>query len=317
VHEYLPSYHMIMKSRILSFLLVFLSFGFAFLVWRMQSAWVQNFVTLMMESVKPSIREEISFAYPNKTLLMVQYTGGSTYSELLNLTQPVNEAYAECWGYDYECFTGLMIQSELSDNETTTHVPESRATYNKVMILERVLTDPYYQKYDMLLILDSDALMYDFSRDIAAILPENRLMAAHKVSDSDEEDDATWNVNIGVTVWNLRHQAALPLCLAWKQACLHRIRHQSSLRDSDQTPLQTILRRIPKEDRQKIVSAVPKELGYRYGRWVRHFIRPDANNWTDFTTTMEYRLEGIRKTVDEICNRTVCLLNHENICRQP
>jgi hypothetical protein len=304
-----------MKSRILTILFVCLPFSFTYLVWGMLYARIETFVSLMVESVEPSIRAEISNAFPNKTLLMVQYSGGSAYSELLNLTRQINEAYAECWGYDYDCFTGLMIQSELSKNESTTQVPESRATYNKVMILERVLTDPYYQKYDMLLILDSDALMYDFSRDIATILPDPRLVAAHKVSDSDVEDDATWNINIGVTVWNLRHLAALPLCRAWKQACLHRIRHQSSLRDSDQMPLQTILRIMSEEDRRKIVWAVPRELGYRHGHWVRHFIRPDARNWTDFTTTMEYRSNGIKKTIDEICNRTMCLLNHENICR--
>ena len=300
-------------------LLLCLPLGIVFVTWKLQVAWVLSIAKSVVAPVKPSTGKE----FPNndapnirKTLLMVQYTGGPTYSELLNRTQPINQAYADLWGYDYQSFSGLMIQSELSINETTSNIPESRATYNKVMILERVLTDPSYQKYDMLMILDSDAMMYDFSRDIASILPDSRLIAALKVSGNDLEDDATWNINIGVTVWNLRHRAARPLCRTWKKACIHRIENLISLRDSDQAPLQTILRKISDEDRSKIVWAVPKELGYRHGRWVRHFIRPNAENWTDFAVTMEHRLNGIETTIDEICNKTMDLPKDLNFCQR-
>lgn len=258
----------------------------------------------------------------NKTLLMVQYTGGTTYSDLLNLTRPINEAYAEKWGYDYQLFTGLLIQSELKllakDEETlkiAERAPESRAAYNKVMILESVLAESQYKRYDLLLILDSDAIMYDFSRDIAAVLPNDRVMAAHKVHV--EDSDATWRVNNGVTLWNLRHRAAKPFSKAWKDACIDRILYKPTFRDSDQTPLHSILRELTEEDRRKLVFAVPgKELGHSHGRLVRHFIRPNCENWTDYAHTMEDRLDGIRRTVNEICSRTVELPNRGNVCSE-
>lgn len=253
----------------------------------------------------------------NATLLIVQYTDGKTYSALLDLTQPINEAYAEMWGYDYQLFTGLLIQAEippLSGSNATAAAPSSRATYNKVMILDHVLNDLQYRKYDKLLILDSDALIYDFARDVAALLPRDRMMLAHKVKRN--ETDAAWNINIGVTMWNLRHMATIPVCRAWKKACIHRIVKHPTLRDSDQTPLQAIMKDIPEEDRKMLICAIPDELGYATGHFIRHFIRPDASNWTDYVDTMPLRVAKIQHTITEICNRTFTASKHPNICNE-
>jgi hypothetical protein len=169
-----------------------------------------------------------------------------------------------------------------------------------------------YQHYDMLLILDSDAIMYDFSRDISTLLPNNRMMVAHKVRANDT--DSTWNINIGVTLWNLRHSAALAVCKAWKKCCIERILYHSTLRDSDQTPLQALLRNVPEKQRKKMIVATAKELGYRHGQLVRHFIRPDSENWTDYSITMDYRIAGIQNTIREICRRSFTASNHPDVC---
>ena len=237
----------------------------------------------------------------SSTLLIAQYAAGGsdTYAALLNLTRPVNQAYAQMWGCDFLLVSGLWIQAELEPN-TTSVVPESRATYNKVMLLHRVLTDPSYSHYDKLLILDSDALIYDFSRDVASLLPADRLFVAHKVNKSDTSSAS--NINIGVTLWNLRHPSALPLARRWKRACLERILNSPGLRDSDQSPLHYILKNIPSAARERMVLALPGELGYGGGTLIKHFMRPDANNWTDLG--MSSRVAKIQTAVNEICERT-------------
>jgi hypothetical protein len=50
-----------------------------------------------------------------------------------------------------------------------------------------------------------DAMMYDFSRDIAHLLPQDKMLVAHKVVRGDSP--VTANINIGVTLWNLQHAA--------------------------------------------------------------------------------------------------------------
>ena len=287
--------------------------------WRARLVWIESTLpnTVDEKEVHSTNGEAIREYYRNSSLLIVQYTDGNTYSALLNLTQPINKAYGDMWGYDYELFTGLMIQAEIPpslNGNTTAKVPTSRATYNKVMILDKVLNDLQYQKYDKLLILDSDALMYDFSRDITALLPKDRMMLAHKVKRN--ESDSSWNINIGVTMWNLRHIATIPVCRAWKKACIHRITKHPTLRDSDQTPLQAIIKDIPDKDRRKLIFAIPDKLGYGTGHFIRHFIRPDATNWTDYVDTMPMRIAKIQRTITEICYRTFTKARHPDICNE-
>ena len=290
------------------------------LLGRARVGWVENTLPNIVEykgAVSLTDGKVSTEYYSNASLLIVQYTDGNTYSALLDLTQPINEAYAEMWGYDYELFTGLLIQAEIPpslNGNSTTKAPSSRATYNKVMILDKVLNDLRYQIYDKILILDSDALMYDFTRDIASLLPKDRMMLAHKVKRN--ESSSSWNINIGVTLWNLHHMATKPVVRAWKKACINRIVHHPTSRDSDQAPLQAIMKDIPDEDRRKMIFAIPYELGYGTGHFIRHFIRPNANNWTDYVDTMPMRVARIQHTITEICNRTYTISNHPDICSE-
>jgi hypothetical protein len=289
------------------------------LSWRFQLEWIQNNNSWNFEYKQASTKynDITKDNLRNTSLLIVQYTGGNTYSALLDLTQPINKEYAKMWGYDYQLFTGLLIQKEVpisTSKNDTKKVPESRATYNKVMILYNVLTNIQYQQYDKLLILDSDALMYDFSRDVATLIPDSSMMLAHKVKRNDT--DTAWNINIGVTLWNLRHVATFPFCKAWKEACLNRIiKHPTSL-DSDQAPLQAVLKHIPEDKRRKMITSITDELGYGSGKFVRHFIRPDCSNWTDYTDTMPRRVERIQRTIIEICNKTFTESYHPDVCSE-
>jgi len=230
-----------------------------------------------------------------KQILIAQYSGGSRYEALLNLTSPVNQAYALRWGHDYKLVTGFLIHSHLND---TTNIPESRSTYNKVMILEQAAKEA---QYHLLLILDSDAMLFDFDRDLANFMTQNNtLLVAHKVKRDDV--DSTSNINIGVTLWNLRHPATLQLARRWKERCLQRIRFQTGLCDNDQTPLQEILRdELTENQRSELLFAVSDEFGYSHGRFVKHFIRPKASDWND--TGIEQRTRKIRRAIHELCQK--------------
>lgn len=269
-------------------------------------------------------------------VLLAQYTGpnshNNTYAALLNLTRPMNQVYASLWGYDYLLASGYMIQSDVaamsSHLETVDKIntsmpfvakaPESRATYNKVMILDRVLSDSRFSSYDSLVLLDADALVYDFAHDVVAtLLPSDKIFVALQVDPKDPttSSPSTANVNIGVTIWNLRHPMTTMLVRVWKNECLKRIRRYPRVRDSDQAPLHKILYDMTPDQRNRFVVALSDhELGYRKGRYIKHFIRPNADNWTDASETMAKRLAQVHTAIDEICHETFTLANHPTEC---
>lgn len=267
-------------------------------------------------------------------LLIAQYAASSsasngTYDKFLDISSKINQAYAIMWKYDYLILKGIpysgphlnesfevqryvvdgerIITIEGDNNDATrtrSHlinpsplVPESRATYNKVALLEMALLDT---KYDSLLILDADAMLYDFSRDIITLLPldEGALLVAHKTNHSDVP--GTGSINVGVTLWNLRNRIT-PLVLdRWKTMCLRRIQHGKD--DDDQAPLQNILKDdINQTQRDRVVYAISKEFAYANGRFVRHFIRPAGSTWANVSSAR--RLANMEQTSSKVCAR--------------
>ena len=280
----------------------------------------------------------------------------SIYDELLQLTSPVNQAYCRAWKCDYWIVRGVPFQ--MNDELVTERlvvegrnihrttiatvnppissrkiIPASRSTYNKVAILEMALWHNNQQhapvaaltKYDRLLLLDADAMLYDFDRDIATAVPDDRIFTAHRThhpttttnNSTTETTTTTTNsgsINVGVTVWNLRHPETSLLVQAWKKQCLKRIRQHKH--DDDQAPLQKLLQQLPNDkQRNRVVYAVTDELGYAKGRWVRHFIRR-SNAWQDdddnSPTNSTYNNNALRgeerkvqisQAVSEVCHR--------------
>lgn len=269
-------------------------------------------------------------------LLIAQYAALSSssngaYDQFLDITSKLNQAYAIAWKYDYLILRGvpfadptdrsftiqrfvvdgdrILPSSGYEDDEDddsvqinkTAHVqtlnlvPESRATYNKLTVLELALLDP---KYDRLLILDADAMLYDFSRDIASLLPDTAVLMAHKTQR--DHGPGTGSINIGVTLWNLRH-AFTPLILKrWKTKCLRRI--QEGRPDNDQEPLHTMLKKeLNQTQRDKIVHAVSDEFAYGHGLFIKHFIRPDATTWNN--VSLASRLTKMEEAANQVCTR--------------
>jgi hypothetical protein len=167
----------------------------------------------------------------------------------------------------------------------------SRATYNKVYVLQLVLYEPAFARYDRLLLLDADAMVYDFTRDIADLYRERGdfVLAAHRTkrtattSSANNSDGGggggTGSINIGVTLWNVRNPHTAPIVQRWKERCLARVRR--GRHDDDQGPLQDLIKYDLDQVRrdQVVLGAEDHEFHYGRGTFVKHFIRHDPSSW--------------------------------------
>jgi hypothetical protein len=282
-------------------------------------------------------------ATPRRRVLIAQYTGtaatqsfpssssSNIYDQFLWMTSKLNAAYAVKWKHDFwimhgiafrdpngttpqnytieklvidgrrqppcndDCWNNSIVYNQLLDN-----VPQSRSTYNKVAILELALKET---QYDGLLLLDADAMMYDFSRNIADLLSPNSVLIAHKTNNS--EGSHTGSINVGVTLWNLRHKLTPYVARRWKSNCLRRIMYHSDKLDDDQAPLQFLLKReLDQKRRDKVVYAIEDEFYYARGTFIRHFIRPAGSTWMNNTMDSEsIRLMKIQRSANEVCTK--------------
>jgi hypothetical protein len=324
----------------------------------------------------------VTAATSRPRLLIAQYDGGPAssavapaeggqrptngYMAIMESTSRVNRAYAQVFGHDYVVARGLYLSNNgwqqqqerdpasllVGDENQDTWwrwwkkafpTPASRATYNKVPILMYAIQQGCY---DRLLLLDSDAMIYDHERDMAtAYFPtggdgnstggSNVLLVANRAWNR-SIPFSTWNVNIGVTLWNLRHPDILAVAEEWRDRSRFRIRY--GIHDDDQAPLHSILRRRTGEAalaRSKILSRfffsgggghitndntgsssnnhvqksqrlvvfqVSSELGYHEGLFVKHFIRSSGWNWHN-DDDERARLDAVQGAVDTICAR--------------
>lgn len=306
------------------------------------------------------------------------------YDILLNLTSYINQVYCIKWKHDYMIFRGIhylgiyqnescgtridyIIQngiriqqhqqlSNLNDNTTIIsndcpyNYTDSRATYNKIYILETIINDKQYKGlYDRVLILDSDAMMYDFNRNIAtSFIPlsspsppssheddsnnnttvqqsydtilNNRndmILVAHKTNQYDT--NYTGSINIGVTLWNLQHPLIQVFVNKWKIKTLSRMRRYDSNNhnDDDQGPLQFILKSIPDSYRHHIILATYNELGYGRGTFIKHYIRSNFSTWNinnnNNTTSNNNTNDDIRLNKVRTAFNEICY-NNSPIC---
>jgi hypothetical protein len=103
---------------------------------------------------------------------------GSQAQQQLALAKPTFEEYAERFGYD------LVIGDR--------HAPGRTPHWGKIILLQELV-----QEYDLVLWLDSDAMILNFTMDIAQMLDEDCFQALLM-----EQHGVRWNPNTGV--WLLR-----------------------------------------------------------------------------------------------------------------
>lgn len=225
-----------------------------------------------------------------KRLLIATYSAFGKYARLLELTSPINKAYAKIWSHDVVIVQGTTLILPWDENCTP---PEERSRFNKINLLLEALKQK--EKYDQLLLLDADTLIYDFSFDITQLVSNTTMLVAQRTQKEDPR--ATPNLNNGVTLWNLHHPLTATVAEDWNHACRQGIPDNRPYR-GDQFYLRQVLR---SEERIASISTVWDEFYYRDGTVVKHFQRSNPRSWNE--TGMGSREERIQNTTREICDR--------------
>ena len=228
----------------------------------------------------------------SKRLLIGLFSGYDKYAEMLELTAPINKAYARRWKQDVVVLQGTAYVLPIDKNCTP---PGQRVTLNKIALLHAALERK--DEYDQLLILDSDAMMYKFDFDVTSLLPDQFMVVAKRVYKTDSIN--TWNINAGVMLWNLHHELTERVVQAWESRCEKMIGLDPFM--ADQRPLHQVLQK--KKDVQPHIRGVRGAFAYGHGTVVKHFIRrPQHRDWDDHSI-VEDREERIVNTTAEICDR--------------
>lgn len=237
-------------------------------------------------------------AKANKRLLIGLYSGFGVYGSLLTKTAHVNRAYARHWKHDVVLVQGAALQIKELDGDC--EPPPHRATYDKIPLLRYALE--HKDQYDQLLILDTDALVYDMDFDVTSLLPKGKMLAAQKVRESDDHE--TWDINAGVTLWDLHHPRIQKLTKEWFTHSKSGMEHNYHA-SNDQYHLHYALKEGNyKED----IFALDEEFNYGHGTIVKHFIRkPQHKQWGE-AAILDNRENRIEIAIEEICKK------HKPIC---
>ena len=228
-----------------------------------------------------------------KRLLIGLFSGYDKYAEMLELTAPINKAYARKWCQDLVVLQGTAYILPVDKNCTP---PGQRVTLNKVALLRAALERK--DEYEQLLILDTDAMMYDFDFDVTSILSDNVMVAAKRVHKNESLN--TWNINAGVMLWNLHHEQTPTVVRAWESLSMQMISRGRFM--ADQRPLHQVLREQG-ENFLPFVHALWDEFAYGHGTVVKHFIRrPMHRDWDDLNVVGD-REQRIQKATEDICNQ--------------
>jgi hypothetical protein len=199
---------------------------------------------------------------PQKQILMAQYSSFGDYAHMIELTTPINKAYARKWGHDFLMVQGSTLELEI--DKGCEPLP-SRSVYNKLDILKGALMKN--KKYDLLLILDANAMMYDFDFDVTTLMDGENMLAGQRVSKKDPEP-RTWNINDAITIWNLHHPQTKDIAKEWSRRTVQGL--EALKEHDDEYYLQAVLR---KGDIHKQVKGLPIEFMDEQGTVAKHFTR--------------------------------------------
>mmetsp|Transcript_28072 Transcript_28072/g.81151 ORF Transcript_28072/g.81151 Transcript_28072/m.81151 type:complete len:359 (-) Transcript_28072:55-1131(-) len=254
---------------------------------------------------------------PTKMLIAQYDAGGAAssgyYKEILNATSAINKVYAERYGHDYLLLRGFYLLPPTIAPKWLQPPPEetaaaSLATYNKLAVLRLALENT--EQYDSLLMLDSDAMVVDFAVDVATAYSHMHsgsgrhgdiLLAAQRVSGNNN----SWDVNIGVTLWNLQHALTRKVLTQWQRRCRWRL--LTGRPAEDQKPLHAVLRRLG--DARPVLALGGDDFRYAAGTVIKHFIRPTSKSWKEDAYDSSKRMRDVQESARHVClvhNLTDC-----------
>ena len=249
-------------------------------------------------------------------MLIAQYDAGSAvssehYMKILNATSTINRAYADKYRHDYLLLRGYYLLPPKWPFRGRVNQPAAAlATYNKLALLHVALEN---EQYTSLLLLDSDAMIVDFTVDIASAYsmhssrskrgqPDDILLVAQRVSGNNN----SWDVNAGVMLWNLKHALVRKVVSNWERRCKWRVSTGAS--PEDQKPLHTVLRRLGNS--RPVLAHGGNDFRYADGTVIKHFVRPvGKSSWNENAYDNSKRLYDVMENVQRVCsahNVTAC-----------
>jgi len=227
----------------------------------------------------------------SQRLLIAQYSGYGKYSKLLDVIAPINAKYAELWGHDFVILQGTALHFNSIDPICDKDNQNARSTFNKIPLLQ--LAYDQRDKYDQVLILDTDAMIVNFSTDITRLLPMTHVLAAHRVW-TNYDGRNTFDINAGITLWNLHH-STLPHILTNWNSLVQNNPYMVLEKNDDQYFLQWTLLQMGYWNRW--VYSLTKEFQYYDATVIKHFKR-DVRSWS--TTSLEQRILRVQEIITEL-----------------
>jgi hypothetical protein len=228
----------------------------------------------------------------DKNVLIALFSGFDNYARMLELTAPINKAYARKWRQDLVVLQGTSYILPVDKNCTPSGV---RTTLNKITLLLDAIKKR--GTYDQLLILDTDALMYDFNVDVTTLLPDQYMLAAHRVK-AKTDPVHTHDINAGVLLWNLKHNLTRKGAHEWDSRSRRDVELERS--KGDQQPLHLTLAKGPGTSQ---VWSLVDEFAYGHATIIKHVIRRVGHrSWTDPMILGE-REERLKNFGDDVCGK--------------
>ena len=201
---------------------------------------------------------------------------GLIYDSSQEKSGSIREQQRYCRYYYHNASTSSTSSSsdQPSESSSSFYNYEAQSTFNKIPLLFRAMEESP-SKYDQVLILDSDTMIVDFDYDITSLLlssesinpnddygeesesvsvDDNSLDGTESMIDDDLsyflvayrvwkfEWLSTWDVNAGITLWNLRHPSTRIVAEDWLKMSLSDPK-QILLKNDDQYYLQRALQK--------------------------------------------------------------------------
>jgi hypothetical protein len=132
---------------------------------------------------------------------MLTTCDGPRYGPMIDTTEKLHKRYAAKHGYDYERFDGVVRGFK-----------PWHATFNRIYLLQKTIERG---GYDWVLYMDADSVIIDMNRSLDEFLDDRYAIVSCRGSSDDP--NVTWNLNIGVSFFNLRHEHTPVIISMWRQ----------------------------------------------------------------------------------------------------
>lgn len=138
-----------------------------------------------------------------KNVLILTTCDGERYKPMIDTTEELHRKYAAKHGYEYARVDGVIRGFK-----------PWHATFNRIYLLQSLLSKPTQKQYDWVLYMDADAVIVDLEKPLDEFLDDNYAIVACRGSVDDPLN--TWNINIGVCFFNLNHPQITQIVGLWR-----------------------------------------------------------------------------------------------------